>query len=187
MRENGSSKNVNPFFDTLVQGACRKQTYLSAPTQLSTVQKNENSDTTNLSIKENDKTLLNEIIPLYKRDYVLCDGSVYRIPFLPKNFSKNLSELMINRTRFFELFFNIGYKYTTRDKMLPRHISVMDSKTNGSYYLKSINDEKITDELFPNTDYDKESSIIGSHQSFTKLTSGRNTNIWSGAGTPKFV
>lgn len=187
MRENSSSNNKgNPFFNTLVQGACRKQTYISAPTQLAKSSKKESSDNSDMSIKENDKTLLNELIPLYKRDYVLCDGSVYRIPYLPKNFSSNLSELMVNRSRFFELFFNLGYKYTSRDKMISRHLSVMDSN-DGVYYLVNENNEMISDELYHETDYAKNSYETSAHKSFTKLTSGRKTELWSGQGTPKFV
>ena len=34
IRENLTYETANPFFNTLVQGACRKQTYLSGPTQL---------------------------------------------------------------------------------------------------------------------------------------------------------
>lgn len=184
MRENQTKDSANPFFDTLVQGACRKQTYLSGPTQLSSTQK-ETSDDSAMSIKEDDKTLLSEIIPLYKRDYVLCDGSVYRIPYLPIGFSSNLSDLMINRSRFFELFFNLGYKYTSKDKMLSRHLSERD--VNGSYYLVNDDGKKITDNLSLLTDYNKNDTILQSLKSFTKLSSGRKTNLWSGIGTPKFV
>ena len=111
-----------------------------------------------MSIKEDDKTLLSEIIPLYKRDYVLCDGSVYRIPYLPKGFSSNLSELMINRTRFFELFFNIGYKYTSREKMISRPKSKMYSTTDGTYYLINKDNEMITDDSVLKIDYNKDES-----------------------------
>lgn len=116
-----------------------------------------------MSIKEDDKTLLSEIIPLYKRDYVLCDGSVYRIPYLPKGFSSNLSELMINRTRFFELFFNVGYKYTSREKMISRPISEMYSKTDGTYYLVNESGNKITDNLILSAEYNKDESVISKH------------------------
>ena len=145
IRENSSYESTNPFFNTLVQGACRKQTYLSGPTQLAS-NKEETTDESSMSVREDNSTLLREIIPLYKRDYVLCDGSVYRIPYLPIGFSSNLSELMIHRTRFFELFFNLGYKYTSRDKMLSRHISQMNSTSDGTYYLLDENNNKITDD-----------------------------------------
>lgn len=90
MRENLPNDASNPFFNTLVQGASKKQTYLSAPTQLAKSNK-DTSDDSAMTIKEDERTLLDEVIPLYKRDYVLCDGSVYRIPYLPKGFSSNLS------------------------------------------------------------------------------------------------
>lgn len=186
MRENHNSESSNPFYNTLIQGACRKQTYLSGPTQLAT-NKEVINDNTDMSIKEKDQTLLSEIIPLYKRDYVLCDGSVYRIPYLPKGFSSNLSELMRHRNRFFELFFNLGYKYTSRDKMISRHVSKMNSKSDGTYYLTNTSDNMITDEKIMDTDYIKDDNSMTSHKSFTKLTSGRKNNMWSGTGTPKFV
>lgn len=184
MRENLPNESSNPFFNTLVQGACKKQTYLSSPTQLA----KSNKDDEKMSIKENSSTLLDEVIPLYKRDYVLCDGSVYRIPYIPKGFSSNLSQLLTHRNRFFELFFNLGYKYTSKEKMLSRHISVMDSKGNGAYYLVSEKtNEKITDNIFRNTDYSKDNFLMSSHDSFKKLTTGRQLDMWSGVGKPKFV
>jgi hypothetical protein len=36
-----------------------------------------------------------EIIPLYKRDYVLCDGSVYRIPFYPNFLNVSMAQNFI--------------------------------------------------------------------------------------------
>lgn len=94
---------------------------------------------------------------------------------------------MIHRNRFFELFFNLGYKYSSREKMLSRHLSVMDSKNNGTYYLVNEKGSKITDFIFKHTDYNKDNFLMSSHDSFKKLTTGRKIDIWSGEGTPMFV
>ena len=70
--------------------------------------------------------------------------------------------------------------------MLSRHVSVMDS--NGAYYLVSEKtNEKITDNIFRNTDYSKDNFLMSSHDSFKKLTTGRQLDMWSGVGKPKFV
>lgn len=63
-------------------------------------------------INKDDK---NKLIPLFKRDYLLCDGSSYKIVYVPKTFSASSAPTLIeNRERFFELFFNLGYYYTEK-------------------------------------------------------------------------
>lgn len=71
-----------------------------------------------------DTSKLSEIIPLYKRDYLLCDGSTYHI-YLIENDDKTLDIKRKYATfdRFFNLFYNIGYNYT-----IP-----LSENNNGSY------------------------------------------------------
>jgi hypothetical protein len=61
-----------------------------------------------------DDSILDELIPLYKRDYVLCDGSLYRIPYRPPFNNANISTQREVFDRFINLLFAIGYKYTNR-------------------------------------------------------------------------
>ena len=114
------NENAMPFFASLVQGACKKINRLK---KTGVHQINEKEETEEDVVKEDSKDkalIVQEIIPLYKRDYVLCDGSVYRIPFYPPFKNTNLLSLKENMDRFFELYFNIGYKYTPREKMMLR-------------------------------------------------------------------
>lgn len=118
-QDDGSS----PFFNSTIQGACRKQSRLSKNNY------SENND----SEQETD-TYIQEIIPLHKRDYLLCDGSVYRIPFTTSLKNKNCIPLKEHMDRFFELFFNIGYKYTSPQFLMVRPRFRWDSET-GTYRL----------------------------------------------------
>lgn len=69
-------------------------------------------------INKDDK---DKLIPLFKRDYLLCDGSSYKIVYVPKTFSAASAPTLIeNRERFFELFFNLGYYYTEKRILLNR-------------------------------------------------------------------
>lgn len=109
-----------PFYNTLVQGVCKKYNRLRkrAITGNSTQEKQDNQ-TSSMSIVDQDN-FLSEIIPIYKRDYLLCDGSKYRLPFYPKFMSNNMARHRQSFNRLFELFFNIGYKYTERKQMYNR-------------------------------------------------------------------
>ena len=181
-----SLQHVNPFYNTTIQGACRKQTYLSGSSQIIN-NTSDSSESSDMTLTENN-SLLDEIIPLYKRDYVLCDGSVFRIPYYPIGYSSNLSGLMEHRNRFFELFFNLGYKYTSKDKLLQR--PKMKRADDGRYYLvkESDNNEMITDENLHKIDYIKDAiTNTDGGTIFTKLSSGQKFNIWKGDSKPAFI
>ena len=77
--------------------------------------------------------------PKYKRDYLLCDGSVYKLTYVPKNFSIR-GDILENRERFFELFFNLGYAYTER-KHLANRLQSIYSK-DYYRYVPILSDEK---------------------------------------------
>ena len=181
-----SLQHVNPFYNTTIQGACRKQTYLSGSSQIIN-NTSDSSESSDMTLTEN-TSLLDEIIPLYKRDYVLCDGSVFRIPYYPIGYSSNLSGLMEHRNRFFELFFNLGYKYTSKDKLLQRPKMKRESN-NGRYYLvKESDNEMITDDILHNVDYIKDAiTNTDGGTIFTKLSSGQKFNIWKGDSKPAFI
>lgn len=105
----------NPFYSSIIQGVCKKINKLKRNGQAIPVF-DENSS---LSLDASG-SYLDEIIPLYKRDYVLCDGSRFRLPFYPQKMSNNFAKHRTSFDRFFNLFFTIGYTYTDREKMFPR-------------------------------------------------------------------
>ena len=80
----------------------------------------------------------NNLIPLFKRDYLLCDGSSYKIVYVPKTFSAAVAPTLIeNRERFFELFFNLGYYYTEKRILKSRPDSLYNS-TNKYYNFATL-------------------------------------------------
>lgn len=62
-----------------------------------------------------------ELPPDFKRGYVLADGSAYTINFTPPYSNDVVSPKNINKTfdLFFDLFFTIGYYYTTNIDLYP--------------------------------------------------------------------
>lgn len=118
----------NAFVQSTILGACKDINKL-----LNTSYDYNNHETNvnqagqdNLKINQQDLTYskegyYKEIIPLYKRDYVLCDGSIYAIWVFPKNFTTssypNRREAM---DRFINLFFAIGYEYTQKKEYINR-------------------------------------------------------------------
>lgn len=105
----------NPFYSSIIQGVCKKINKI----RRNGVKKPEIDENSSLSLDDSGE-FLEEIIPLYKRDYVLCDGSRFRLPFYPQAMSNNMAKHRTSFQRFFNLFFTIGYTYTDREKMYPR-------------------------------------------------------------------
>lgn len=73
-------------------------------------------------------TKLEELIPLYKRDYLLCDGSTYYIPL--SEYNKNRDEVKrkyLAYDRFIDLFYTIGYNYTYKNESLSDDYSIFSS------------------------------------------------------------
>lgn len=130
------NQNGNPFFSTTIQGVCKKINRLR--------KEFTNTDAQNILPEDEDPTVEDknpmtlvedsayrrEIIPLYKRDYALCDGSKYRLPYSAPLENSKLIPLQEHMDRFFELFFNIGYRYTEREKLQVRPKSKWDSSRN---------------------------------------------------------
>jgi hypothetical protein len=67
------------FYSNTIQGASRKENRLRNKGNILQEKDMENGSMT----LHDDNTYLGELIPLYKRDYVLCDGSKYKIMFFP--------------------------------------------------------------------------------------------------------
>lgn len=153
----------NAFVQSTILGACKDINKL-----LNTSYDYNNHETNvnqagqeNLELTQKDLTYSKEgyhkeIIPLYKRDYVLCDGSIYAIWVFPKNFNTssypNRREAM---DRFINLFFAIGYEYTQKKeyinkrfkfewfengavpayKIIRRNAQASDNKTKGEHLV----------------------------------------------------
>lgn len=150
------SQTNNIFGATTLQGVSKKINRLRSTGVSSTLNENEDTsdpsteDTT--SMNDNDGSL-SEIIAIYKRDYVLCDGSKYRIPYSAPLQKSAMTPFMEHQNRFFELFFNIGYRYTERDNLLirPAHLWDNDKKlyipkdaSSGENNKIAINEKNIT-------------------------------------------
>lgn len=98
----GKVQDTDNYTPTLYQGVVRKG--INRLVALS----HEEDDTNTYGNKQ-----LKEIIPLYKRDYVLADGGTYTIYMLLPEMSNNYD--YPSYERFIDLFFAIGYQYTTLD------------------------------------------------------------------------
>lgn len=105
---NEKNKVDNAFIQSTIMGACQKINKLINPNPKKDADIESSDDLT-----YNPTGFYNEIIPLYKRDYVLCDGSIYSIFPFPQNLA---TDSYPNRRksleRFIDLFFAIGYQYT---------------------------------------------------------------------------
>lgn len=147
----------NIFGATTIQGVSKKINRLKKVGTYSVEnQKEDLSDPTKedtYSMNDEDDNSLSEIIALYKRDYVLCDGSKYRIPYSAPLQKSTMTPFMEHQNRFFELFFNIGYRYTERDNLLKRpahlwnndkYIYIPEDASSGTTNKIPINEKNIT-------------------------------------------
>lgn len=163
------SQAGNIFSASTIQGVCRKINRLKKTSNGYQEKKETNDnpeieDTTSMH-QEEDSGALREIIPLYKRDYVLCDGSKYRIPYSAPLQKATMTPFMEHQNRFFELFFNIGYRYTERKNLQVRCKSMWDAEKNiyipidrGNTNLKvpisekNVTNSSLNEEWFNNLD-----------------------------------
>lgn len=126
------------FFNTLIQGACKKVNHLiNESTKNSETQDKEEEKTQDSLSYYNDSDIMDQVIPLYKRDYLLCDGSVFRIPYRPQFNNAGISNQREAFDRFINLLFAIGYKYTERKNLTDRTDFRIDEK--GEVKVQSIN------------------------------------------------
>lgn len=74
-----------------------------------------------------------EVIPVYKRDYLLCDGAPYTIyTLLPDSINKTHYESF---ERFIRLFYAIGYHYTELEDIHPQYMNVL---SGGKYVYDKL-------------------------------------------------
>lgn len=106
---NNNKKGENTTWNsTTIEGVSLKTNRLILENDYSKIRDEADSDDPSF-----DSSKLKELIPLYKRDYVLCDGSLYHI-FL-STLNKNRNEIRRKYQtldRFLNLFYVIGYNYT---------------------------------------------------------------------------
>jgi hypothetical protein len=136
--------------------------------------------------------LSDEIIPLYKRDYLLCNGSKYRIPYYPPFKNTNLLGLKEHKDRFFELFFNIGYRYTNRESLCPRP-KIKIQTSNGAFEILLLNKNADSEKGVKAGDVIK-SDHLDDAQPDTSVYNNIDTlpelppyDKWDGLGVPQMV
>ena len=109
--DNSYNSWKNPFPESTILGACKKINKLINPNY--TAEKEDEESDLHKDLGYSPEGYHKEIIPLYKRDYVLCDGSIYALWVFPKNFvTNNYPNRRETLDRFLDLFFSIGYEYT---------------------------------------------------------------------------
>lgn len=153
MVEDSTITSDNKFVQSTLLGATRNVNKLiNTNYNFNNKETSEEKDTLNYT----SSGFFKEIIPLYKRDYVLCDGSMYSIFLYPKNFK---SDKYPNRRdtldRFLNLFFSIGYQYTQKDEYVNRRFKYIFHDTTGAYRVVNENNEIITEETCLNL-YDEQ-------------------------------
>ena len=178
------------YFKSLIQGACRKINHMVNESQADNLKEQENDDD---SMEYNDRgDYLNEVIPLYKRDYVLCDGTKYRIPYRPIFSNARITNQREAFDRFLNLFFAIGYKYTERKNLALRPLYRINE--NGVSILQAKNkiidnndiDTTIYEQMTPTTNKEnyystnEEYSVdnwIGNVPYLVQMTNARWNNL----------
>lgn len=121
-----ANDNSYPFYSTRIQGVSKEKNRLANSNANSYI--DENGEKVSPDVKE--------IIPICKRDYALCDGSKYKIPFHLYNNTKDGVEEDNNYAsyqRFSKLFSTIGYTYTTFDNIRDHYSYKLDERGNGAY------------------------------------------------------
>lgn len=128
----GQKQDTNSYAASLYQGVVRPGlNHLASTTQ-------EIDEDTNETVDRQ----LKEIIPTYKRDYVLCDGQAYTIYLhTPKTFDQYN---YISYDMFKNLFFAIGYEYTDYKNISPHFRNISN---NGIYTWEKSKDEYITQDV----------------------------------------
>lgn len=119
------------FYSSRIQGICKEINRLLNNRANRIVYEDGTTETVNVR----------EIVPVYKRDYVLCDGTVYSVPASPYETSINgvvETKPYAAYNRFKNLFSTIGYHYTS-DKNIKPHF--LYRELDGKYSFWTVNEE----------------------------------------------
>lgn len=140
--EVSGASSQNQFVQSTIMGASKKinklinSNYDFANHEENKNQAQQDNWTNDGSINYSVEGYYKEIIPLYKRDYVLCDGSVYGIFLFPKNFATNsYPNRRDSLDRFIDLFFSIGYQYTTTKEYVNKRFDAEWSEIHNAYKI----------------------------------------------------
>ena len=137
-----SNESDEMFIESTIMGASKKINRLINPNGKPKTTLNEEKEETEENKDINFKTegYYTEIIPLYKRDYVLCDGSIYAIYLYPRNFdTENYPNRRDSLDRFLDLFFTIGYTYTVNPEYVNTRFENEWSKDHNAYKIVRAN------------------------------------------------
>lgn len=134
----------NPLLMNNIQGVCRGNNHVIA------VSSGGNNSNTFFTLQ------CEEVIPLYKRDYTLCDGSQYTISCYRKSpdtigddekthFFDTYNEQLLydSYDRFINLFFSVGYWYTPYN---PDESNIMPHFIENGLYRKKLQTVQLLDD-----------------------------------------
>ena len=134
-----ASEDDGMFIESTIMGASKKINRLINPKgkpQSTTDEETEEKK----DIDYKTEGYYTEIIPLYKRDYVLCDGSLYAIYLYPTNFdTDNYPNRRDSVERFLDLFFTIGYTYTVNPEYINTRFENEWSSNHNAYKIIRAN------------------------------------------------
>lgn len=140
--EVSGANSQNQFVQSTIMGASKKinklinSNYDFAHHEENKNQSQQENWTDDGSINYAVEGYYKEIIPLYKRDYVLCDGSVYCVFLFPKNFATNsYPNRRDSLDRFIDLFFSIGYQYTVSNEYVNKRFKAEWSEVHNAYKI----------------------------------------------------
>lgn len=134
----GQIQNTDIYEPTMIQGVVRKgynQLVAYASSQVNTdefyVPDTEVSDPMQYGNQYSPKKL-KEVIPIYKRDYTICNGDTFTIHVMTPDMKK--LENYYSYERFMDLFFAIGYQYTDFSVIRPHYENDIVRQDDGNVY-----------------------------------------------------
>ena len=142
--KNDANSSSSRWNSSTLQGASLKINRLNIGEDVSPKERGEDDEYD--SAFESNK--LQEVIPLYKRDYLLCDGSLYHMFLIEYNNTRNeIQRKNLTIDRFFDLFFTIGYDYTLTSfsdvnpfsDIKKRYKSKLITSNDGQQRIKFVN------------------------------------------------
>lgn len=128
----GKTQDTDVYTPTLYQGVVRKG--INRLVAMSHEQPSEN-DMNTPEIEGGNAygpRQLKELIPLYKRDYAICNGDVFTIYMMLPELSSQYDYPSYDR--FINLFFAIGYQYTKPANIRPHYKNEIVRQDDGNVY-----------------------------------------------------
>lgn len=123
----GTVQNTPIYAPTLYQGVVRKGLHQLVIRPKETDPDTEETHIDELAIKE-----IKEVIPIYKRDYTMCNGDIFKIYVMMPELSYQKD--YHSYERFVNLFFAIGYQYTDFNNIRVHYENKIDHQDDGNVY-----------------------------------------------------